>query len=183
MAGFGTALAIGSAAFGAASSVAQARSQNEAIRRSAQSRRRSADIQSEQLENRARQQQQQLSDEADRIRGRIRVASAERGIGTGGTTEALARQTAINEAENIDTVQANLRRQQQRVQSGLRADLTQLEANLQSPLLGGLSGGLQGAQTGLAIGEGIQSFQEMQRREQELNRLDNARAPQQRPFS
>jgi hypothetical protein len=169
-----TTLAIGTAAAGTATSAVQAAQRNQAIEASRKSQKRAARIQSEQVENQAEQRREQLADKTAQIQGRIRVAKAESGVGMGGTTAALQRETALQRGENLATIDENLRRQQQAIQSGAAANLAQLGAEQQSPALSGFQGGLGGLQTGLAIGGGLNQLDRNAQANQTNSRLESA---------
>lgn len=138
-------------------SIQQARSQNAAISRAQASQVNAAAVQQEQLVEQAAVERRRIQNQTQQIEGRLRVAAGEAGVGLGGSTAALDRQAGIDQATNLTILDNNLENQQQRVTSGLEANLASLSANQQNPLLAGLVGGLGGLQTGLNIGGAIES--------------------------
>lgn len=132
--------------------IEQARAQNKAIQRSMNSQAQAAGIQQEQLVEQAAVERRRIQNQTQQIEGRLRVAAGESGVGLGGSMEALGRQAQIDQATNLAILDSNLDNQQQRVQSGLEANLASLSAQTQNPLLAGLVGGINGLQTGLSIG-------------------------------
>ena len=135
----------------AATAYAGAQQQNRAIRRASQSQQRAADIQSAQVRQAAELEKQKRMKEAARIRGLIRAREADAGV-TGGSYDALVRQTAADEALNLSILDQNKRNQIAAVQSGATAEIERLSAGVSNELLAAFGGGLSGAQTGLQIG-------------------------------
>lgn len=114
-------------------------------------------------------EQLKVQHEAERIRGRLRVASAEAGVGMGGSHQALMRQAGVDEAFNLAILLVNFEDTAMRIQSDAEAAAVgvnqQLVANLNSlslmksnPLLAGVQGGLGGFTTGLQIGQGVKNI-------------------------
>lgn len=154
-------LMIGTAAFGTATSAQAARRRNDAIERSMASQSRSAAVRQRQVAEQAAVERQKEIDAAHRIRGRLRVAAGEAGVGLGGSYAALMRQADTDAATNVDIINRNENAQQTQLRSGLEANLSTLSSRTQNPLIAGLSGGLSGLQTGLSIGGGIRSAREL----------------------
>jgi len=128
----------------------QARQQNAAVKRSKASARNAAIVQARQLTQAAAIERQKRIDESERIRGRLRVASAAADVGLG-AYDALDQQATVDAFENIQIVDQNLSTQTARVESGLAADLTALSNRTQNSVLAAFMGGMQGASTGLSI--------------------------------
>lgn len=150
-------LAIASAAAGAGTQIHAARQQNKAIAKSMASRQETGKVQQRQLVERAAVERRNLQQQAAQLRGRLRVASAESGIGGAGSFAALQRAVDFQEDTARHIQDINLRGQLDAVRAGQRADFTQLSAGVQSPTLGGITGGLSGLSTGLSIGGAFQS--------------------------
>ena len=89
--------------------------------------------------------------EAQTIRGKLRVATAESGIGFGGTVDALNRQLDYDVSKSLGVLEQNKQNQLQSIRSGGQADLASLAGTFRSPALEGLVGGLRTIQTGLSI--------------------------------
>jgi hypothetical protein len=153
-------LIVGSTVASAGSSYAAARQQNAAARRSAQSAADADLIRRRQLQAQADLEKQKRIDEARQIAGRIRVVSAERGVGSGGSAAALERQNAIDLSTNQGVIEQNLAAGLLSSGQSLEAQLAQLSAATRNPLLETFLGGLQGAGTGLSIAGGVLDLQE-----------------------
>ncbi len=152
-------LAVGLAAAGAGTSVMAARSQNKAIEQQMDAQAKAAGIQQQQLTQQAAVEQTQREREADAIRGRIRVANAESGFGTGGGTfGALMQQADFDEAFNLQILDNNLSNNLAAVKTGADANLASLESKTQNVLLQGITGAIGGASTGLSLGQGINNI-------------------------
>lgn len=146
-------LTIGGAATTAATTVVGAQRQNRAIRESVRSQREAASAQAMQLSRQAQTERAQQIRQLSTIRGKIRVAAGESGVGMSGSMALLENQAEFDAARNLSTIGANLAANVQRVQSGLAANTAQLQAMEQNPILAGFMGGLQGFQTGLSISQ------------------------------
>jgi hypothetical protein len=149
-------LALG--AYQASESASAARAQNKAIERSMESEQRVAAIKTEQVANQAEIEKRKITNRAAQIRGRIRVAAADSGFGLGGSTAALARQSAFDESINSSIVDRNVLSQNELIASGLQAHLESLASNSQNEMLAAFMGGLSGLDTGLSLGQGIGSI-------------------------
>lgn len=146
------------AAIGTGLSVMQARQQNKAMARSMDSQARAVEIQQRQLAQQAGLERMSNERREAQAIGRIRAAAGSAGV-SGGSVAALENQAAADAAINNTTILANYRNQIDAVRTGGQANLDQLASQYQSPILAGISGAMRGAQTGLAIGQGIKSFQ------------------------
>lgn len=155
------ALAIGGTLFGGATSAMQARSQNRAISRAASSQQNAARTQAQQLSNQSSVEKLRRQREAAQIRGRLRVAAGEAGVGLGGTTAALMRQADSDEQLNVNMIDQNTRNQLARINTGLAANVTSLSSQIRSPILDAFAGGVGGFQTGLSLGQAGTSFQQL----------------------
>lgn len=160
MAAAAPALLIGSTLASAALSAKQASDQNKAISRSMRSSRDAAAVQQKQITEQAAIEQAKNRNRAAQVRGRLRVLAAGAGTGMGGSTLALLRQADYDEAINEQIIETNARHQNERLRSGLDANLLSLESRVQNVLLSTLSGGLGGFNTGLSINGAIESFGE-----------------------
>lgn len=143
------------AAAGAALAAQQAAEQNKAARRSAESATRAAAEQNKQLAQRASLERQKNINQSEQIMGRLRVSSADAGIGMGGTTSALTEQAAYDAALNDLIIRRNTQNDMARVLSGLDAQVTSLKGSVHNPLIAGFAGGLQGYTAGRGISTGL----------------------------
>lgn len=140
----------------AGTSAVQASQQNKAIKKAEGAQRRSAAVQTKQLEDAASLEREKRIMEQRRINSRLRVAAGESGLSLGtGTSMALQNQTMADLDRNLGLIDQNLRNQTLRVQSGADANIASLQSSRQNMLLSGISGGLDGALTGLQIGGAI----------------------------
>lgn len=146
----------GAGAFGGLS-YAQAQEQNEATGRAMRSQRNAAETQDRQVDEAAEVERAKNANRAHQIRGRLRVLSAEAGIGMA-AYEQLERQADYDEAINDHLIRRNRVSQQERIRSGLAANITALESSITNPLLAALSGSLGGLTTGLSIGGAVQGM-------------------------
>lgn len=135
-----------------------ARNQNDAIKKSMESRQQAAELRQDQLAEQAAIERQKQHDRSQQILGRVRVAAAEAGVGMGGTYSALAAQAEIDRGRNEQIINRNFLNNVALIQSGQQADHLALSAQMQNPVLAGLTGGLTGLQTGLSISQGIGSL-------------------------
>jgi len=140
-------------------SVAQARAQNKAIRRSIESQKKAAEFEKNQLKERAALEADKMRRKEEQIRGRIAVSVAERGVGFGGSFNTLNMQAGLDRLTNNKITETNLNNQIIRVQSGLQANIDKLSSDIQNPLLAGFTGAMSGLQSGLSLGSGIQKIQ------------------------
>lgn len=97
--------------------------------------------------------------DAARVRGTLGVAAAERGVGFGGSVEALDRNAAIQGEQNAQGIRLSRYGAEQSTLSQLEAAQAQLDAQSSNIFLSGLSGGISGFSTGLSIGRGIKDLQ------------------------
>jgi hypothetical protein len=152
-------LAIGSAAFSAATSFAMAQAQNRAIAAAQRAQVDAAVAQQRMLAEQAGLEQLRNERQAAQILGRIRAQSADAGISlNSGSVRALESQAVSDLALNNTVVEQNFASQVDYVRSGGQANLAALSAQTQSPLLAGIGGGIGGFQTGLSIGGAVQEF-------------------------
>lgn len=145
-------IAVSFAVIGAATSVYGANAQNQAVKKSMRSAKKAAEVQQKQLQDQADLERRKLRNEAERVRGTLRVQGAESGFEFDGTYDALERQANIDEAINGIVLKQNLRNEQAAAASNLAVQLDQIAQRGQNVLLAGITGAMEGAQTGLAIG-------------------------------
>lgn len=143
-------LAIGLGVAGLGMSAAQAIQQNRAINKAKEANRNAADVQKKQLVDVAAVEKAKREKEAAALRGRIAALSGESGIAIDAYS-GLFQQVNTDLASNLDILTQNLTNEQARVESGLAANLAELNTRRVNPLFAGIQGGLQGAQTGLSI--------------------------------
>lgn len=138
---------------GAAASYAQASSQNKAIRNTARLTQAAGAVQARQVSDAAAVESLKRANEAERIKGRLRVAAAAAGLGVeGGSYGDLIQQDNYDAALNQTILETNRRNEVARVQSGVAANLAGLQSHIQNLILSSVGGGVQGAQAGIAIG-------------------------------
>lgn len=159
MTGVEIGLAIGLGALSAGVAGAGAAQQNSAAKRAAASAGTAASVQARQVAEAGRFEQLKAAREAELVRGRMRVAAAAAGIAPDvGVFSALAQQEAFDYAINQAVMQQNTRNQIASVLSGGAANIAQIRSQMQNPLLSGIGGAIQGVQTGLTIGNAINSI-------------------------
>jgi hypothetical protein len=154
-------LVVGAAGLGlgVATSAASAKHQEAAIRAGKRSAYMAATVQKQQLANQASVEGEKQQKEAEILYGKIRVAAGESGIGTGGTYEAFMHQADVDLAYNNTILNRNLGMQYRRADSGLSADLAQLEGQRPTNwMLQGIGSGLSLMQSSLAIGSNLQTI-------------------------
>jgi len=150
------ALPLAIAAFSATATYAQASSQNKAIRKSAASARLAGSIQTRQVNDSASLERTKRQNEAERIRGRLRVAAAAAGLGIdGGSYGDLLNQANYDAALNQTILERNRQNEVARIQSGTASNLAQLAGHLQNLVLASVTGGMQGFSTGMQIGSAV----------------------------
>ena len=142
-------------------SVMAARRQNEAMEDAAQAQIRQGQAQQTQIQDQSAIERMQHQREAGRIRGRLRVAAGEAGVGIGGSYDALIRQADFDEALNLSILDRNTANAMDSARAGLQVDLARISANTQNPFIAGFMGGMQGLSTGLRIVGGIQGLQKL----------------------
>lgn len=153
------ALTIGTGALGAATSYAQARGQNRAARRAADSSRRAAEVETRQITRAAELEAEKRLNRQEQVAGRVRVAAARSGFATSsGDFERFARQNEFDTAIDLATLEENRQAQIDRVLSGLDARLADISSRTSNSLLSAFTGGLGGIQAGLAITGGLDQF-------------------------
>lgn len=150
MTGVETALIIGGIT--AAASAAAANQQRQQAQKNASNAARSANIRVAQLGDSASLERKKAARDAARIRGIISVNAAERGVGVGGSVEALLRQAELDEANNANTVDTNLSNESLNIRSEYTALESRLRGSAPNPFFAGFQGGLSGAATGLSLG-------------------------------
>ena len=150
--------AAGLAIAGAAGSISHeaARKQSSVARAQQESVRAAAKVEERRAGQRADVERLRESRAAQDLRGRLKVAAANAGIGLGGSTAALLRQVDVDEALNRELVAANEANVISATRAGARARVSQLGAGIRNPLLEGLAGGIGGFDAGLQLGEGIE---------------------------
>lgn len=159
-------IAIAGSAAGGTTSFLGARSQNRAIEASMASVRRNEAVTTQQIQEQAALEQRKRADEAAQLEGRIRVATAERGIGSGGSVALLQRQNRQIAAVDARIISQNAANQLLALRTGSQAQIDQLQASAPNELLTAFSGVLQGATTGLNIANSLLTFEQLQAQQQ-----------------
>lgn len=152
------AIGIGTAVAGAATSAAGAIAQNRAVKQGKAAAARAADTQRDQVRAQVQQAARERSREAARVRGLLRVRGAAAGVGPGSSFEDLIEGVDLGLEEDLETLRINEANMFNRINSGLGADLSELEFRRRNAVLDSLGGGISGAQSGLAIGHGIKNL-------------------------
>ena len=152
------AVTVAATVAGAATSYAQARQQNKAVRRSQESANRAASAEAYQVKQRESAERYRNINDARRVIGSLRVAAAEAGTGSGSSYDAVARSTAYAAEINDHIIGRNAGANLARIGSELEAVQTRLAAEFRSTGLATVQGGLQGLQLGMAVssaGKGV----------------------------
>lgn len=152
---FAPALAIGSAVVGAASSAAQASSQNRQVRRAMQSEQRAAALQTAEAARQAEIDRQARIQEARKIQSLVQVSAAERGIGVGGSVRAIQQSNDYQAALNQYNADRALQYENERIIAGYQSNIQSIRARSTNGLLAMIAGGAQGFSTGLNISGNI----------------------------
>lgn len=145
-------IAVSFAVIGAATSVYGATEQNKAVKKSVKKAQAAGKVQQKQLQDQADLERRKLRNEAERVRGSLRVIGAESGFEQSGSYDALETQANIDEAINGIVLRKNLQNEQAAAASNLAVQLDNIVQRGQNVLLAGITGGIQGAQVGLQIG-------------------------------
>lgn len=140
------------AAASAAAAAAAANAQNKASRASMGSVNQARAIGLEQAQSAANIERMKRKNQSLAILGRLAVSAAERGVGNGGTVEALERAEVYNANLDDRLIDTNQRFANARIESETSAAMAQLMATRVNPLLAAFSGGLSGASAGINIG-------------------------------
>lgn len=155
MADFGVTAAVAISAIAAAGSAAAAHQasvkQNKAAKAAAKTAQEAAARQAAQIKSAAKVEKGKAIQTAEQVIGRVRVAAAGAGFEDAGSYQAFIRQAAADAETNVNIIDRNANNAVARVQSGLDADLTQLNSRIVSPVLAAFTAGLSGANSGLAI--------------------------------
>lgn len=149
--GLAAVLSAAGAASGAGLSIANAQAQNKAKKRSEESARTAASVQSKQINEAAALERQKRARESAQIRGRLAAIGSASGADPAGSYAAIDRQADLNYNSNIDILNTNRQNELARVASGLNANLASLSGQGRNPLLDAFSGGASGLGTGLSL--------------------------------
>lgn len=144
---------IGGASAAASGGLAlvNAAEQNKAKKRSEDSARTAAAVQSKQINEAAALERQKRARESAQIRGRLAAVGSASGADPAGSYAALDRQAGFEFNTNIDILNTNRQNELARVASGLNANLTSLSAQGRNPFLDAFAGGASGLGTGLSL--------------------------------
>jgi len=148
-------IAIATTVIGAGLAAVQAQQQNQAIKRSIQSQRQAATIQSRQVQQQAQVRAQQRLADLHRTEGALRVAGAAAGVGVGGSYGDLQTSAALGAQLDLNIIGRNTTNNEAAIQSESQARIAQLNANISSPILAGIAGGLKGYAAGSSISSGL----------------------------
>lgn len=150
-----TALSIGGAALGAATSAAGAVAQNRAVRRSMEANRTAVETQQQQVADQAALEKQKRLNQAQQVSGRLRVVQADTGLSMGQTFDLLDQQVAYDAALDTEIIRRNAANQIMGVRSGGAATAERLRSQSANPLAQLFGGALSGYSTGLSIGSSL----------------------------
>lgn len=145
--------AIG-AVVGAGSSASGAISSNNAIKAAMKRSAKNTGVQRQQVANQADQARERRLLETEKIRGRVRVAAAEAGVGSDGSFGAVEGQNEYASELDTLTIGRNAYNTDQRIVSEYDSTQAQLRAGYRNPLLAAFSGALSGASAGAGLGSG-----------------------------
>ncbi len=152
-------LLIAGAVASASAAAASAYSQNQAVKRSITSARRAAAVQTNQVNRQALVEAKKKMAEAERTRGRVRVAAAAAGtVVDGSSYETVLNQVELNSAVEQSIIEQNRRDAVARITSGGNAQLADLQSRMQNVGISAFNGGLAGLTAGLQINSGLQSL-------------------------
>jgi hypothetical protein len=144
------ALAIGAVA-GGGLSIASAVQQNRAVRSAKAATGQANIVQRRQITDQNNLERLKILRRSAQLRGRLRVAAGEAGLGDFGSLALLDQQNTLDTALNLDVLRTNERSLLDRAASEYRADNARLTGQLRSSLLSGFEGALGGASSGLSI--------------------------------
>lgn len=157
----GALLAIGagvSAAAGAGTSVYSAVQQNAAAKKQKGEAAKVASVNATQVRDQAAVERQKTLRRSAQIRGRLRLAGAEAGLGDLSSLDLLDQQNDLDTGVNLDILDRNEATGRARIGSELSSELQRLSSRYRNEVLAGFEGGLSGAGTGLQIGTGVQQL-------------------------
>lgn len=142
---------VGGAAVGTGLGIIGANDNNRAVKRQMNAQRDAAGQELE-LQGRVTEaQKERIRRDNARIQGLIAVSAAERGVGSGGTTEAQRLSADSDAGFNRTTIDTNRYAAGQRTLAQLRSATESLKSQMVNPFLAGLQGGMQGLSTGISI--------------------------------
>lgn len=149
-------LTAGLGLIGAASSYSQAKSQNDAIKKSQESTREAASANARQIQQATNIEVQKERQRMNRVRAILRVQAAEAGGSLDdGSYGALGRQALIDNEFNTLVARTNEANQLAALGSRMRASLIDLDSRRTNPLLDAFTGSVANAGTGLSMGTSI----------------------------
>lgn len=149
------AIPIALAVVSAATSAVGAIQQNNAIKKSIASAKKAQQVQQRQIEDQASIETTKARNQTEQVLGRLRISSAEAGVGFSGSYDALQRQSFYDSAINQNIIDRNAYNSTLRSQSEFQATATRLASSYQNIFLSTINGAISGAKTGLSISNGI----------------------------
>lgn len=154
------ALAIGSlvTAGTAATSVYSAVQQNEAVKKQKTEAARVASVNATQVRDQAAIERQKTLRRSALVRGRLRLAGAESGLGDLSSLDLLEQQNDLDTGVNLDIIDRSTGNTQARIGSELSSELQRLSSRYRNEVLSGVEGLIGGAGAGLQIGQGIRQL-------------------------
>lgn len=133
----------------------QAAEKNASIKRAQEAQAKAVALQSQQITEQQAVQRNQMTNRANMIQSRLRVAAGESGLGLGGTYQALSRQADYDAAMNQKISAINAKNNIANVRSGGAANIAGLQGQMDNPALAGIMGGVQGFGLGLGLANSI----------------------------
>ena len=144
------AVAMGGLAYASASGQAKAQSKYTSAAYAAQLKAASAN--QRQISDQESLEQLKARNKSAQIRSRIRAASADMGMGFGGTYDSLMQQANFDEIMDLNIIRKNAKAKM----AGLVIQPVQQQYS--NPLLSGIMAGMEGIGTGLQISSGLSSL-------------------------
>lgn len=159
--GFEVAAVTALGLLGGVSAYESSRQQNKAAKRSADSARRSAAVQSTQERAKADQDRQRQLAERRRVQAAVLASAADTGFSTTSSdVDSILTGYRLVTEDAIGTIDDNLRSNLAFVDSQLESSLAIADSRRTNSLFSGFSGVMQGATTGLTLAEGFGSLGE-----------------------
>lgn len=155
--GIETILAVGVAAAGAASAGYSAVDQNQRAKANKGAARKVAMVKGEQVREQGALERLKTIRRSAQVRGRLRLAGAEAGLGDFGSLDALQQQNELDTDLNLDVLQQNVDNSTGLIGSELSSVLSQISGTYRNALLSGFEGALGGASQGLQLGSGLKT--------------------------
>jgi len=148
--GIGAAVSAGTASYSAIQ-------QNQAVKKQKAEAAKVAGINAQQVRDQASVERQKTLRRSAMVRGRLRLAGAEAGLGELSSLDLLEQQNDLDTALNLGILDRNTGNARARIGSELSSEMQRLSSRYRNELLSGFEGALGGAGMGLQIGSGLKS--------------------------